>query len=158
MVICSYFLSLSRFYNTVFSGKCPWLDWVNIPLRPIMSNPHTRNECFKECLEFVSWLLNYCHGIFSRSDINIVDFAGNRGGGDWSEEVYISTLLVCLLWFDTCLQWLRNSNVYIRLGNGCHIFSISPCWCASLFQPTNALWLGGSERIFGDSSVTLAQW
>jgi len=28
--------------------------------------------------------------------MNSADFASNRGEGDWSEEVYISTLLVCL--------------------------------------------------------------
>jgi len=70
--------------------------------------------------------------------MNSADFASNRGEGDWSEEVYISTLLVCLLWCDTCLEWLRNSNLYIK--NFCHIFSISPCWCAGKFQFTNALW------------------
>jgi len=86
----------------------------------------------------VSWILNYCRGIFWRSDVNSVDFAGNRGEGDWSEEVFIFTLLVCLLWCDTCLEWLRTSNVYIR--NGCHISRIIPCWCASLLQSTNALW------------------
>ena len=47
-------------------------------------------------------------------------------------------LLLCLLWCNTCLEWLRNSNVYN--GNGCHIFRIIPCWCASLFQSANALW------------------
>ena len=93
---------------------------------------------FKECLEFVSWLLNFCRGIFWRSHMNSADFASNRGEGDWSEEVDISTLLVYLLWCDTCADWLRNSNVCIR--NGCRIFWIIPCWCASLFQSTNALW------------------
>ena len=39
---------------------------------PIYSN------LFKESLEFVSLLSNHCRGIFSRSDVNSVDFAGNR--------------------------------------------------------------------------------
>jgi len=94
----------------------------------------------------VSWLLHQCQGIFSRSDVNSVDFAGNRGEGDWSEEVCIFTLLVCLLWCDTCLEWLRNSNVYIR--NGCHIFRTIPCWCANLLQSTKALRPAFLAKIF----------
>jgi len=45
-----------------------------------------KNRCtcffnlFKDCLEFVTWLLNYCRGIFLRSEMNSADFASNWRG------------------------------------------------------------------------------
>ena len=43
MVTYSYSLELPRFYNTVFGGKSPWLDWVNRPLR--RSQQSADSEC-----------------------------------------------------------------------------------------------------------------
>ena len=94
---------------------------------------------FKECLEFGTWLLNYCRGIFS-SQTWTVRILPVSGEGDWSEEVYISTLLVCVMLCDKCLDWLHNFKCLHQEWLSRILFSSSSCCCACLFQSTNALW------------------
>jgi len=80
---------LSNHFTAVYldSRDC---DWVNSPTKHINLHLHTRNvQCtrngvfspplflnlFDEYLVFVTRLLNYGRGIFSRSDMNSADFA-----------------------------------------------------------------------------------
>jgi len=101
------------------------------------------SNLFKKRLEFVPWLLHNCHGIFSKSDMNSAgkictvqvwfcqqlqrETSQNKFTFPHSLCVYCNATRV---WTDCVIQ-----NVYI--SNGCHIFLISPYWCASLFQSTN---------------------
>ena len=93
---------------------------VNNPLSPIMSHPHCRNVCyfFQGWTHNSNWVLclpaDYCCGIFSRSDMKmrVLKMLAKSAfwEGDWLEEVYISTLLACLLWCDTFQDCLRHSK------------------------------------------------
>lgn len=90
-------------------------------------------DLFNGCLGFVSQLLNYCRGIFSRSDVNSEDFASRWRG----RSLHLHTLWVFVV--------MRHGSRLTALFKKCtsvmnyHPFSRSPCWSADLFQSTNAL-------------------
>jgi len=85
VVICYYSPVLPHLYNTVFGWQSAWL-WIR---RQQSTQSHHVTSALSQCvlffsglnnlfkLDFVSScrLLNYCRGIFSRSDMKIPDFA-----------------------------------------------------------------------------------
>ena len=85
VVICYYSLVLPHLYNTVFGWQSAWL-WIR---RQQSTQSHHVTPALSQCVLFFSGLnnlfklnfvsscrlLNYCRGIFPRSDVKISDFA-----------------------------------------------------------------------------------
>jgi len=85
VVICYYSLVLPHLYNTVFGWQSAWL-WI---CRQQSTQSHLVTPALSQCVLFFSGLnhlfkldfvssrrpIKYCCGIFSRSDVKIVDFA-----------------------------------------------------------------------------------
>ena len=100
-------------------------DSVNGPLRP---------SFFSQFIQIVSGIYVLTITLFvafSRGQtwtVRILPVTVERETGQ-RKFTFPHSLCVCS---NTRLEWLRNSDVYIR--KGCHIFRIIPCWCASLFQ------------------------
>ena len=105
VVICFYSLALPRFYNAVFGGKSAWLWLKEQSTQPYYFTSALLGcviffifcDLFKECLDFVSWLLNYCRGIFARSDKKSADFASNLKGRLVEGSLHVHTPCVFIV-------------------------------------------------------------
>ena len=123
------------------------------------------SNLFNECLEFVTRLLTYCRGIFSRSDINSADFASSQKGRLVTRSLcfhiscvfvvmrHVSRLRLCVA---KCVRWWsedRGVRERERVSRTKHL--TTQVAFATHVQPTT---LGAKSRFVWCVWYTVSNW